>query len=193
MGHDFISTVHGIVAYTFVAYIVVHVLAQLKTGAFWKIFRPSMRHMTAALVALLAAGTTVGAAYIIDRGQFVELTIAKVDKAPVLDGSGDDEAWASANPQTIRTHRGANLPDGEVMVEVTAAHDGEHVYFKFRWADPQRSQKHLPLVKEAAGWRVMQSEFEINDEDDYYEDKFAVAIAEVPDLRVGGRFISDKT
>ncbi|MGI9509693.1 MAG: ethylbenzene dehydrogenase-related protein [Geminicoccaceae bacterium] len=185
LGHDVISTIHGLFAYTFIAYIVIHILAQLKSGAFWKIFRPGMRHAAAAAVALLAAGAIVGAAYFIDRSQFDELLIAKVDEAPKLDGSGDDGAWSHVETRTIQTHRGANLPDGEVAVEVAAVHDGERVYFRFRWADPQRSRKHLPLIKEAGGWRVLQSEFEINDEDDYYEDKFAVAISTEPELGSG--------
>ena len=86
---------------------------------------------------------------------------------------------------TVHTSRGANFPNGEVTVTVRAVHDGERVYFQFRWPDPERSQKHLPLVKEAAGWRVLQSEFDANDEDAFYEDKFAVALARKPALASG--------
>jgi hypothetical protein len=103
----------------------------------------------------------------------------------VIDGAGDDPAWRKAATATIRTARGTNFDGGETVVQVMAVHDGEHVYFLFRWADPQRSQKHLPLVKVEGGWKVMQSAYEIDDENDYYEDKFSVVLARSPALGSG--------
>ena len=41
------------------------------------------------------------------------------------------------------------------------------------WTDPQRSQKMLPLVKTDTGWIVLQRGYARNDENTYYEDKFA--------------------
>ena len=185
LGYDTVTTIHGLLSYSFVIYIIVHVLAQLKIGAFWKIFRPNLRHAVAATVAVVAAGTAVSAAYVFDRSDFSELTIAQIDLPPTVDGNANDAVWRKAVERTIHTHRGINLPDGEVPVQVAALHDEKRVYFKFRWPDPQRSQKHLPLVKHDDGWRVLQSEFEVNDEDHFYEDKFAVVIATKPTLGSG--------
>lgn len=180
-----VSTVHGVASYGFVLYVVVHILSQLKTGTFWKIFRPRLAHTVAAMLAVLVSAAAVVAAYVFDRGALADLRVAKVDQAPKLDGDPNDPIWGKAHPVAIHTTRGANLPNGAVTVDVKALHDGERAYFQFSWPDPQRSQKHLPLVKVEGGWRVLQSEFEINDEDEFYEDKFSVALAPTPALGSG--------
>ncbi|MGH6885496.1 MAG: ethylbenzene dehydrogenase-related protein [Geminicoccales bacterium] len=180
-----VSTVHGIAAWSFILYVVLHVLTQLKAGNFWKIFRPRLDYTVAAGIAVVMSATAVTAAYLADRGGLGELRIAKVQVAPVLDGDASDAAWRKARTVAIHTMRGANLPNGEVTVHVGAVHDGERVYLKFRWADPQRSQKHLPLVKTEAGWRVRQSAYETNDETAYYEDKLAVLLSRRAALATG--------
>jgi len=185
LSNDTIAMIHGGAAFAFLAYIAIHILAQVKAGAFWKIFKPRMAYVGAAAVAMFAAGGAVAAIYVIDRGDHRELHIAQVAQAPVLDGNPDDTAWREARAVAIRTERGANLPDGAVVVEVKAVHDGERAYFQFRWPDEQRSQKHTPLIKVEGGWKVMQSEFEINDEDDYYEDKFSVVLSRTPVIGAG--------
>jgi hypothetical protein len=78
---------------------------------------------------------------------------------------------------SVLTTDGANLPSGETRVEMRAVHDGQYVYFLFEWRDNTRSQKHLPLVKAAAGWRVSQVDFLRANEDVFYEDKFAVMLS----------------
>jgi cytochrome b subunit of formate dehydrogenase len=180
-----IATVHGLAAFGFVLYIVVHVVTQIMSGDFWQIFLPRLDYTAAAGLAVIVAGAAVTAAVVADRQAFDQLLIAEVKGAPAIDGSGDDPAWRQARAAAIRTSRGANLEAGEVTVHLKAVHDGERAYFQFRWPDPQRSQKHLPLVKVDGGWRVMQSEFEIADEDDYYEDKFSVVLARTPALGSG--------
>ena len=185
LGSYAIATVHGTIAYGFLMYVMVHVFAQLKAGNLWKIFRPRLDHGLAAGLAVIVSGAAVVAALLVDRAGFVDLPVAQVADPPVLDGDPGDPAWEASRVARIHTTRGANFPNGEVTVMVRAVHDGERVYFQFRWPDAERSQKHLPLVKEAAGWRVLQSEFEINDEDDFYEDKFAVVLARAPTLASG--------
>ncbi|MEM9491738.1 MAG: ethylbenzene dehydrogenase-related protein [Myxococcota bacterium] len=160
-------------------------MAQIKIGSFWCIFRPRLDYAAATGVAVVLAGAAVTAAVVADRQSLDSLQVVRVDTPPVMDGSGADPAWRAAPASTIHTGRGTNFEDGETTVQVKALHDGEHVYFQFRWPDPQRSQKHLPLVKVEGGWRVMQSEFEINDEDDFYEDKFSVVLARTPALGSG--------
>ena len=180
-----VATVHGLAAVGFVIYIVVHVLAQIPTGNFWQIFRPRLDYAAATGVAVVLAGAAVTAAVVADRQSFEQLQIARVATPPVIDGSGNDPAWRQATTSEIRTVRGTNFDGGEVVVQIRALHDGERMYFQFRWPDPQRSQKHLPLVKVEGGWRVMQSEFEINDEDHFYEDKFSVVLSRSPALGSG--------
>lgn len=180
-----IATVHGLTAYAFLLYIAAHVFAQVKAGAFWKVFRPRLDHGLAAGLAVVVAGLAVTAFLLVDRTAFTDLRIARITAPPALDGDPNDPAWAQAPAVNIRTARGANYPNGQVTVTAKAVHDGTRAYFQFRWPDPERSQKHMPLVKGQDGWRVLQSEFEINDEDEFYEDKFAVVLARSPILASG--------
>jgi hypothetical protein len=46
------------------------------------------------------------------------------------------------------------------------------------WVDPTKSLKHLPLEKTNQGWRVLENGFYHFDEQTYYEDKFAIMLAE---------------
>ncbi|HEX6141639.1 MAG TPA: ethylbenzene dehydrogenase-related protein [Geminicoccaceae bacterium] len=180
-----LATFHGLLAIAFLGYILVHVLSQLKTGTFWKMFRPRLDYAAAAGLAVLFAAVAVTGAAFTDSAVHASYAIARVAGPPRLDGDPADTVWRAQPAARIQTARGANLPGGETTVEVKAVHDGARVYFRFRWSDPQRSQKHLPLVKTSGGWKVMQSRYEINDEDEYYEDKFAVALAETPKLASG--------
>jgi hypothetical protein len=62
-------------------------------------------------------------------------------------------------------------------VRVRAVHDGDHAYLLFEWPDATRSQKHLPLQKTEEGWRVLQYDYARQDENVFYEDKFAVMLS----------------
>lgn len=175
--HGQVAMVHNLTAVVFLVYVVLHVLAAFKTGVLLKIFRPRLVYVSAAVIAVLAASGVLSAVYLIERSTFEELAIVKVSNPPTLDGRADDRAWQNAPAVTIDTTRGANFPGGETTVTAKAVHDGERFYFLFRWPDPQRSQKHLPLVKVEGGWQVMESDFDVNDENNFYEDKFAVLLS----------------
>jgi hypothetical protein len=98
--------------------------------------------------------------------------------APVLDGDLSDAAWRSARPITVRTNQGANFDGtGASEIEIRAVHDGEIAYFSFVWSDPTRSLKHLPLIKKADGWHVVQGRYDVGDENEFHEDKFSVLFA----------------
>jgi hypothetical protein len=109
-----------------------------------------------------------------------ELTVHRIEAsaAPVLDGDVSDAVWRSARPVRVLTNQGANFDGtGASEVEVRAVHDGEIAYFSFVWSDPTRSLKHLPLIKRADGWHVVQSRYDIGDENEFHEDKFSVLLA----------------
>src|SRR5258708_13771158 len=77
------------------------------------------------------------------------------NEAPKIDGLLDDAVWAKARPVLVQTQQGANLGGtGESLVEVRAVHDGEKVYFPFRWEDPTRSLPREPLLKRHDGLHV---------------------------------------
>jgi hypothetical protein len=67
---------------------------------------------------------------------------------------------------------------------VRGVHNGERVYLLFEWPDTTRSQKHLPLRKAAAGWKVVETNYSMQDENAYYEDKFAVMLS--ASVQIGG-------
>lgn len=174
-----LATVHQALAWSIPAYIVVHVVALVFMGGvghLLKILRPQRAFGPAAVVGLVAGSAVAAAFYAVERTSGDTLAVARVATIPDLDGKASDPIWQDANEVVIPTMRGENLPGGEVDVTVRAMHDGEFFYGLFQWPDSTRSFKHLPLVKHEDGWRVQQTEFGIQDEDSYYEDKFGVML-----------------
>jgi hypothetical protein len=109
-------------------------------------------------------------------------------QAPVLDGDVSDPIWRTARPVVVLTNQGANFDDtGSSEVEIRAVHDGEMAYFAFVWSDPTRSLKHLPLIKRADGWHVLQGNYDSGDEHHYHEDKFSVLLGRNAPLLAGDR------
>jgi hypothetical protein len=134
----------------------------------------------AALPAAIAFGS-------LDFGTRDTLTVRAVTQPPKLDGVLDDAAWQQARPVFVRTMQGANLGGtGESLVEIRAVHDAERIYFAFRWEDPSRSLRRLPIVKQADGWHMTGHDAGSADVVDFYEDKFAVIFADRDAFGSGG-------
>lgn len=193
--------VHKWLSWGFVLYMGLHVLAQWAMGGvrqLLKIMSPRLAYGLGAGVALMAGAAGAAVAYVADRGAQLTLDIVRVQTAPQLDGDMGDAQWAQARETVVHTARGFNLGgSGEVAVHVKAVHDGEKAYFLFRWPDATRSQKHVPVVKTEGGWKVLQSNYFNNDENDFYEDKFAVMLARSPvaagnTVRLGPKPFDDK-
>jgi cytochrome b subunit of formate dehydrogenase len=187
--HELSTTLHRSLAWGMLVYLAIHIIGQLAIGGIaqiLKIMTPRRAYGAAASSALLASGIAVGAGYFVDKAATGTLTLAKVGRgeAPAIDGLFGDAIWRNAIPVTVHTVRGANLPGGEAPVTVRGLHDGQSVFFLIEWPDTTHSQKHLPLVKTEAGWKVLQREYHIEDEDDYYEDKFGVMLSQ--SAAVGG-------
>lgn len=146
-----------------------------------------LRSHTLAMATATAAALGVGGGiFALDRATFPVLKVLASSSAPILDGRGDDRAWAEAEPIRVETESGANLGDGTSAVEIQAVATAEEIVFKFRWEDPTRSFKHLPLRKTEAGWRLMHNQYDVEDEDGFYEDKFAVLLSRSPEVGGGG-------
>jgi cytochrome b561 len=187
LGHGgWIVSLHLACAFATIGYVVVHVTTHYLFGG-WRqllrIVRPlaplgararSRPFLVAALVGLVVAGGLFG----LDRGARDVLRVVRVDTPPILDGRLDDAAWRVARPVSVRTAQGANLGGtGESLVEIRAVRDDQKIYFAFRWEDPTRSLRRLPLVKRADGWHMIGSGADVADVVDYYEDKLAVMFA----------------
>ncbi len=142
--------------------------------------------VVAAAVALTGASVVVAA----DRLTVDQLEIHRINSAdaPTLDGDTSDRAWRDVTPFSLMTSEGGNFDGkGETRIEIRAVHDGTWAYFLFTWEDPTRSLKHLPLIKEADGWRVLHNGYETGDEHDFNEDKFSVLLTTADVTLAGGR------
>ena len=63
-----------------------------------------------------------------------------------------------------------------------AVHTEKFAFFAFTWDDPSRSVKHLPLIKKEDGWHVLNEQYDIEDEDTYYEDGIGVMFSRSPEM-----------
>lgn len=198
---DSLVWVHEKLSWAFVLYMVLHVVAQITLGGvrqLLKIVSPRLAYGLGAAVALTAGLAGAAVAYIADQSAQQTLNLGKVEIAPKLDGDASDVQWATAKEVVVHTARGFNLGgSGEVNVHVKALHDDKKAYFLFRWQDATRSQKHTPVQKTEGGWKVLHSNYFNNDENDYYEDKFAVMLARSPraagdTVNLGSKPFADK-
>lgn len=185
-----LAAVHQFVAWAIIAYVALHVFAQIGLGG-WrgllKIVSPRAAYGGAAFAAAAASAVAVAAVfYPLDHSMIAPLHIRHVSDLPKIDGVPDDPAWARIEPVEVHTTRGANLPGGEVAVRIRGVYDGERVAMLFEWRDSTRSQKHLPLIKTDEGWKLLQTKYDVHDEDQYYEDKFGVMFALTSELAGAG-------
>lgn len=187
--------VHSISAFIGFGYIFLHVLTHYLYGSWWqlfRLFRPSQLVLTEAVrpyPLLIAAGigvATVAVAAGVDWSTRDTLIVARVSEKPKLDGVLDDAVWAKARPVTVLTQQGANLGGtGESRVEVRAVHDGQTVYFAFKWEDPSRSLRRVPVIKKADGWHFLATRVDLADVSDFYEDKLAIGFSRSPTFGSG--------
>ena len=177
--------VHSTAAFVGLCYIFVHVIAHYMFGGWMqllRIFKPTRLAVTRAmrpkpLLIGLAAGAVAAAAFAAgDWGSRDTLTIVRVAKAPTLDGVLEPAEWGLLRSVTVQTHQGVNLGGtGASKVEVWASHDGNKAYFAFKWEDPSRSLRRVPMIKRADGWHILHDGADIADVNTFYEDKLAVA------------------
>jgi Ethylbenzene dehydrogenase/Prokaryotic cytochrome b561 len=180
MPYPLAATVHEYAAWVLPIYMVLHVVALAIMGGMsqlLKIFRPASAFGIAASVAILAGTAAAAALVALQQTAAQGLTVARSAELPDLDGKPDDGVWGNAAAVTVATARGANGDDGGTNVTLRALHDGTDIYILAQWEDASRSQKHLPLVRTEAGWQVQQTEYAVQDEDSYYEDKFGVMLS----------------
>lgn len=189
-------SVHLAAASLGVIYVFAHLLSHFLFGGLqqWlRVFRPAALISTQAarplplLIAgvggLAVAATLVG----IDLRTRGELIIRSVKTPPDMNKLMDDPVWADITPVRIHTSQGANLGGtGKSLVEVRAVHDENNVYFAFRWEDPSRSLRRLPLIKQADGWHLTDDNAFIDDVNTFYEDKFAVIFSPTARFGSGG-------
>lgn len=188
--------VHSYTAFVGLGYIFVHIIAHYLFGGWWqvfRVFRPAKLALTQAvkpkpvLVALAIGAAITAAVAATDWATRDTLVIAKVSGEPKLDAVLDDPVWNAARPVRIFTQQGENFGGtGESTVEVRAVHNGSKVFFAFKWTDPTRSLRRIPIVKKADGWHVADTRTDRMDVIDFYEDKLAIIFSEQPALGGAG-------
>jgi hypothetical protein len=127
-------------------------------------------------VALIAVGLACGSEQL--TRPIIAIAAITKEEAPLIDGDLSDPVWAKAAIASVMTTQGGDFGGThQSRVEIRAVHDGEFAYFAFTWEDPTRSLKHMPLVKDQAGWHVASTRSDLADESIYNEDKFAVLLS----------------
>ncbi|MEO9528125.1 ethylbenzene dehydrogenase-related protein [Roseibium sp.] len=189
-------TAHYVSALVVLTYIGAHVILHYAYGGLSQLLRlfrpqklrrfPGMATHPLAL-SLLVGAVVLAAAVTIDFGTRGDLTVARADALPELDGELSETAWANARPVFVRTHQGSNLDGaGTSTVEIRAVQVGDKIAFAFRWQDATRSLKRHPLIKREDGWHMLNNRADISDETAYYEDKFSVAFSRTDTFGGGG-------
>jgi thiosulfate reductase cytochrome b subunit len=184
-GYNTARWLHGVIAYLFVPYVILHTVLQWGFGRFWSIFKAQLYrpHIRAGFIGVTLALPVACGLYAWDAvpPTLTALRIPEHMPAPILDGDPGDPVWRYAQAVTIPTVKGMNNVQEPVEVTLKALHDGKRVYFQFQWADPDASYKRLPLRKTRDGWKVLQTTpMDWADENVYYEDKLAMYITDVP-------------
>lgn len=187
--------IHTIAAFAVIGYILFHLVSHFNYGGLdqlLRIFRPARLiennsvKSNPLMVAFAVALPVAAALASLDWSTRDSLHVATVNDTPRLDGRIDEALWDEAKPVTVRTHQGINLGgSGTSDVEVRAVRDADNIYFAFRWNDPTRSVRRMPLIKKQDGWHVLHDFADTADVNTFYEDKFAVAFSRTADYGGG--------
>ena len=181
------------------AYIFVHVVAHYMHGGWWqvlRIFNPARLVITRAVQPKpLLIGSLVGLAVGRARSprptgrRAITLTIARTIRAGAQARRRTrrrDLEKRACRSRSRRIRAQPRAGTGSSTVQVWAAHDGQKMYFAFKWQDPTRSMRRIPLIKREDGWHLLQGSHDradLADVNDFYEDKLAVGITTTRDFR----------
>ncbi|WP_440873668.1 ethylbenzene dehydrogenase-related protein [Thalassotalea sp. PLHSN55] len=117
--------------------------------------------------------------YLFPHNAPTKLTVHSIDLSTkiAIDGIANEDVWADIEPLHIKTFGGANFVNGASDVAIKVVENGIEAFFNISWQDSSESYTHLPLKKTESGWKVLENGFYRNDEQTYYEDKFAVILS----------------
>ena len=123
------------------------------------------------------------------------LVAAPVEAAPVLDGMGDDAAWASATEIVVPVSGGVNFDGkGGTDVSIKAVYTADEVYFLVTYADPTESWFRSPWQKNEDGTftKIKDANDKGGDNNSVYEDKMAFIwpITAIKNFETAGCFVA---
>ncbi len=180
-----VAFLHGGLTVAMLGYVALHLWSQANIGGLLRILRPRVRQVVPAALVTTAALVVAGVSLGVDRSMVDRLHVPAVADMPVLDGDASDLVWQDARAVRVATVRGANFEGGATEVELRAVHDGTSIAFLITWDDATESNRHLPLIREADGWRIDMQGFAFSDETKFYEDKLALLFARSPAIGSG--------
>ena len=174
---------HWWAAVLLMGYLVLHAVVyfiQHGIAVFKYISIPSLNRWQAHMVLMACGGVIAIAVFLIMTRTHQPLPVTTIDLEQFIhiDGKADEPHWQNARQIEVPSFGGANFVDGKTNIQVRALENGVEAFFHISWDDPDRSLRHLPLVKTAQGWQVQQQGFERFDETAHYEDKFAVILSD---------------
>ena len=163
-----------------------HILLELKARSIpgiWRFWTGNNDLQPSRLILLAFAASAILVLLVQALNWSKPLDVPLVKIAPRIDGKLNDSGWQSAQTTRVYLHN-HNAKDwfsrtrGNA-VEVRAVRDAERLYVSFRWQDQSKSLAHLPLYfnSTTADWELLAEGFWIDDERQFYEDKFAVLLS----------------
>lgn len=184
--------IHFYAALSFIAYLFLHgsvYVIEMGLSTLRPLFFPlkSLRRQHGrTLILLMLSILSVG--YVLRQNIKHDLVVMRIneDEYIKIDGKDDEALWQEAQTLAINTHGGVNFGQGSTPISVRAMHNGYDAFFFIQWRDSTKSLQHLPLVKTEDGWKVKEQGFYRFDEKQYYEDKFAMMVANQCDLGAAG-------
>lgn len=175
---------HFFLALAVSLYIVLHAVVYLNQygmSAIKRIFLPNAR-LNIKSYLTLAFGLTVFGLLRASASNPVpiSLTVTSIDlnEHIAIDGHADEPAWQSAKVVKVTGYGGANFEQGRTQMHIRALENGSELFLHVTWADPSQSLQHLPLIKRASHWQVLENGFFNFDEQTYYEDKLGIILAD---------------
>jgi cytochrome b subunit of formate dehydrogenase len=193
---NLVVDIHAAAAIVSFAYIFVHVTTHYLYGGLMqllRLFKPDdltadqARGRKPLLIASVVGLPVIIGLGVLDYGTRDQLVVPKVSQAPDPQKLLADPVWKNVRPVVVHTMQGANMGGtGESTIEVRAVRDDQKIYFAFRWTDPSRSLKRVPLIKKEDGWHVSDRDVSAADVTEYYEDKFAILFSHTDAFGDGG-------
>lgn len=172
--------IHLFNSFLFILYIVLHSALALASQGLTKTLRVFNVFKKVKFSAAVWLVLVLMSAFALSRfiPQESVLQVAFTEEPLDIDGDAREAIWRTAPTATIQTYQGYRQPEKGTKVTVQAAHDGQSIHILLKWADPTRSQVHLPLEKTSEGWTIRHSNAFKADENSLYEDKFAIMLSE---------------
>ncbi len=174
-----INNVHLLCAYGYLAFILLHLVAHIKhRGAYQmlRIVRPTskLKFLTVSVI-ILVVSFSFGLFLLLTHAS--KLPVYYTENQVIIDGYANEADWQYAPKIQVLTQHGAHLNNGKSRVSVQAMYNHKNIYLYITWQDPTRSLQHLPLIKTKQGWQIQKTGFLFADENQFYEDKFAILLA----------------